>query len=33
MLLGYVTVAKRDLGELGKIYIDEIKKYDPALTE
>ncbi len=33
MLLGYVTVAKRELGELGRIYIDEIKKYDPALKE
>lgn len=33
MQLGYVTVAKRELGELGRIYIEEIKKYDPALTE
>jgi hypothetical protein len=33
MQLGYVTVAKRELGELGRIYIDEIKKYDPALKE
>ena len=33
MQLGYVTVAKRELGELGRIYIDEIKKYGPALAE
>jgi hypothetical protein len=33
MQLGYVTLAKRELGELGRIYIDEIKKYDPALAE
>lgn len=31
MQLGYVTVAKRELGELGRIYIDEIRKYDPAI--
>ena len=30
--LGYITIAKRELGELGRIYIEEIKKYDPELT-
>ncbi len=32
MCIGYVTHEKQELSELGKIYIHELGKYDPALT-
>lgn len=33
MQLGYVTIAKSELGELGRIYIEGVRKYDPAVRD